>query len=142
MACVIIRLDGESRIFPTIRTLRATAVISIEPNPRYELFCPAALFMCPIRTTAQPYSSAILPSLDITGRISLALCISTLAPIYACIGSRIISLAPVCCIAFSIRSSVIDSSSLLSSMTRTLAQSAFTASSRGLIVSASPSSAV
>lgn len=24
--------------------------------------------MCPIRTTAQPYSSAILPSLDITGR--------------------------------------------------------------------------
>ena len=85
---------------------------------------------------------AVGPNCERIALTSFARFISTFAPIYACTGSKISALAPVSTIAFSMRSSSIVSVASDSSMTLICEQSALSASSRGLIVSPSPSSAV
>ena len=76
------------------------------------------------------------------GRTSFARFMSVFSPMYACMGSRIISRAPFCVIAFSMRSSDRVSSRLASSITSTRSRSASASIKRGLTVSPSPSSAV
>ena len=69
------------------------------------------------------------------GRTSFALFMSVFSPMYACIGSRIISRAPFCVIAFSMRSSERVSSRLASSMTSTRSRSASASIKRELTLS-------
>ena len=72
------------------------------------------------------------------GRTSFARFMSVFSPMYACMGSRIISRAPFCVIAFSMRSSERVSSRLASSITSTRSRSASASIKRGLTVIAQP----
>ena len=110
--------------------------------PRYAALLPEALFMWPIRIMAHFVFSANAPNFFVISLASFARFISMPPPKYACIGSKIKSLAPVLTIACSNRSSTIDSDLSLSSITIILSQSAPASSSLGFTVSARPSSAV
>ena len=142
LSWTITRTFGSRFTRPISRTLLAAARKSIEPKPRYALCPPAALFKCPIRITAHPVRSATSARRRNMGRTSFALFMSVFSPMYACMGSRIISRAPFCVIAFSMRSSERVSSRLASSITSTRSRSASASIKRGLTVSPSPSSAV
>ena len=142
LSWTITRTFGSRFTRPISRTLLAAARKSIEPNPRYALCPPAALLRCPIRITAHPVRSATSARRRNMGRTSFARFMSVFSPMYACMGSRIISRAPFCAIAFSMRSSDRVSSRLASSITSTRSRSAAASIKRGLTVSPSPSSAV